>query len=213
MNAEKQSALYSKYPALFKNKDLSIRESCMPWGLECGEGWAGILDAMCEELTRICEKYDVQVTFDQIKEKYGSLRVYYSFKTGESWAYKPLLLFRIMKWMTTLKVWRVRPWKNAKRCGPPRWTWTATHFLRRYNWKLNGHRLIEASRGGWSGAGLMAAGGGVDSLISDAVHWAERNSYIVCEICGSTVDVTTEGGWVTTYCAKCRARIKEGKDA
>ena len=211
MTEDKEKALYDKYPALFQNKDKSMRETCMCWGVSCGDGWMGILNDMCEELTRICEKYDVQVAFDQVKEKFGGLRVYYSVKYGESWTHKPLLAFRIMERMATLKVWKVRPWKNAKRFGPPPWMWTATHFLRRYNWKYKGKRLIEASRAGWSGDGLMAAGAGVEALISDAVNRCEHNSYLVCEDCGSAVDVTTEGpGWISTLCAACR-KPKETK--
>jgi hypothetical protein len=38
--------------------------------------------------------------------------------------------------------------------------------------------------------------------------WASRiedESYKVCEFCGSTTDVTTEGrGWITTQCKQCR---------
>ena len=134
MKQELQEKLYKKYPKLFTQKDWSIRDSCMPWGIECGSGWYHILDKMCsliqnditykrnakanilrynralqraingntkyleyhfkrfykdpEELNkRIMQEMHVysflpdvntthQVQFSQIKEKYGTLRVY-----------------------------------------------------------------------------------------------------------------------------------------
>lgn len=41
--------------------------------------------------------------------------------------------------------------------------------------------------------------------ISGAVSYAESLSYHICERCGSTEDVTTEGvSWLVTRCKKCR---------
>jgi len=38
----------------------------------------------------------------------------------------------------------------------------------------------------------------------DAAELAEKQSYGICEHCGSTQEVTTEGGWLQTLCKKCR---------
>jgi hypothetical protein len=38
----------------------------------------------------------------------------------------------------------------------------------------------------------------------DAAEWAEKQSSHVCEHCGSTQAVTTEGGWLRTLCKTCR---------
>ena len=38
----------------------------------------------------------------------------------------------------------------------------------------------------------------------DAAEWAENQSSHVCEHCGSTQEVTTEGGWLRTLCKTCR---------
>jgi hypothetical protein len=32
----------------------------------------------------------------------------------------------------------------------------------------------------------------------------EEKSYSICENCGSTEDVTTDGNWLKTFCNKCR---------
>lgn len=91
MNIELQQNLYDKYPNLFSNKDKTPQESCMSFGIECDTGWYDILDTVCstiknrEENLNNRKKYNPEyvsdftpVTFDQIKEKFGGLRIYYS---------------------------------------------------------------------------------------------------------------------------------------
>jgi hypothetical protein len=86
-------ALYNKYPDMFQNRHKSIQESCMAFGIECDLGWYKILSNLCYEISqheghitneknllgksRYDENY-TPVKFDQIKEKFGGLRVYYS---------------------------------------------------------------------------------------------------------------------------------------
>ena len=98
MDAELENKLYEKYPQFFTNKDKGIKESCMAWGCECGNGWFDIISSLCwmikqhednktwrkkyleendpEKLQQEPEYFPVK--FDQIKEKYGTLRVYFS---------------------------------------------------------------------------------------------------------------------------------------
>jgi hypothetical protein len=98
MDAELQNQLYEKYPDLFSNRNKGRMESCMCWGCEVGNGWFDILSSLCwmikqhEDNIRwnreYLEKNDPEklqekpeyfpVKFDQIKEKYGSLRCYFS---------------------------------------------------------------------------------------------------------------------------------------
>ncbi len=73
-------------------------ESCMCWGIECNDGWYELLSSICwrifqheeniSERIAVRNKFDtpndqsdldyVPVKFDQIKEKFGGLRIYYS---------------------------------------------------------------------------------------------------------------------------------------
>jgi len=95
MNDELQNKLYEKYPQLFVNKDKTPMQSCMCFGIETGEGWYEILSSLCwmikqyedsviwqtewNQKTNPEYKSDYfSVKFDQIKEKYGGLRVYFS---------------------------------------------------------------------------------------------------------------------------------------
>jgi hypothetical protein len=90
-----QEQLFEKYPNLFSNKDKDIMSSCMAWGIECGDGWYEIISSLCWMIkeheeniiwqTEYVKKTNpehksdyVPVRFDQIKEKYGGLRIYLS---------------------------------------------------------------------------------------------------------------------------------------
>jgi len=45
--------------------------------------------------------------------------------------------------------------------------------------------------------------GGSDEIY-DRINQAENESFKTCEKCGSTQNVTTEGGWLKTLCKECR---------
>jgi hypothetical protein len=95
MDEELQNQLFEKYPDLFSNKDKDIMSSCMGWGIETGNGWYDIISSVCWMIkqhennikwqTEYKQKTDPDyqsdyfpVKFDQVKEKYGGLRLYFS---------------------------------------------------------------------------------------------------------------------------------------
>lgn len=95
MDQQLQNQLFEKYPDLFSNKDKDIMHSCMGWGIEAGNGWYDIISSICWMIkqhennvkwqTEYKQKTDPDyqsdyfpVKFDQIKEKYGGLRMYFS---------------------------------------------------------------------------------------------------------------------------------------
>jgi len=88
MIEDEDRALCEKYPKIFKNRNGSIKETCMAWGFECGSGWFDIIDILCHEIQQHVdwksknlsdEEIDnLQVVADQVKEKFGTLRFYYS---------------------------------------------------------------------------------------------------------------------------------------
>ena len=106
MNIELDKKLCEKYPKIFVNRGKNERESCMHWGLECGDGWYDVIDSMCYALTwgfetgidvtkELAVKYNIPpsawtdgeyyylhvktpgVIADQLKEKLATLRFYY----------------------------------------------------------------------------------------------------------------------------------------
>jgi hypothetical protein len=99
MSEEKKwKTLYDKYPDLFQNRLKSPKESCLSFGIECNLGWYEIISNVCwmiaqhernkEDNKKYLEKNDPEklstlpeyfpVKFDQVKEKYGGLRLYFS---------------------------------------------------------------------------------------------------------------------------------------
>lgn len=53
--------------------------------------------------------------------------------------------------------------------------------------------------------GLRFYVSGADDYLWGAIAMAENMSYSVCEECGTTKGVTTEGSWVRSLCGPCRA--------
>lgn len=83
MKKELQEQLYTKYPKLFRQKDLSIKESCMPWGIDFRPGWYQLFDSLCSFLQwHIDQNGYPQVEFQQVKEKFGSMTIYWTTVEG-----------------------------------------------------------------------------------------------------------------------------------
>ena len=98
MDSALQNKLYEKYSNLFSNRSKSPMESCMSWGCEVGNGWYDIIYCLCYSIVQYedmikdsnnwsekqfgepAQKYKnyYPVKFDQVKEKYGGLRVYFN---------------------------------------------------------------------------------------------------------------------------------------
>lgn len=92
------NSLYEKYPDLFQNRHKTTMQSCMSFGIECDRGWYEIISSVCwmiqqhEDDKRSRKEYLEKneperlasepeyfpVKFDQVKEKYGGLRLYFS---------------------------------------------------------------------------------------------------------------------------------------
>jgi hypothetical protein len=84
MKKELDELLCQKYPLVFANRHQPMNETAMCWGFDCGDGWFNILDQLCLNIQYYIEwknkKETVveQVVADQVKEKFGTLRFYYS---------------------------------------------------------------------------------------------------------------------------------------
>ena len=79
-----QATLFTKYPKIFANASKGPAESCMFWGIETGPGWMVLIDTLCSNIQRhidwkVQQGQEIeQVTADQVKEKFGTLRFYAS---------------------------------------------------------------------------------------------------------------------------------------
>lgn len=103
MKQELDKLLCEKYPKMMVNRYKDMQETCMCWGFECGDGWFDILDQLMgniqhhidwkekqrdwairfnstaapEDIRPVPDSIP-QVTLDQVKEKFGTLRFYYT---------------------------------------------------------------------------------------------------------------------------------------
>ena len=104
MTPELDKQLCDKYPKIFSDRYKSPQESCLAFGIECGDGWYEILDTLCYAATHtwttsikideedakklLIEKskyndcYYLEIPAPtmvaaQVKEKFGTLRFYY----------------------------------------------------------------------------------------------------------------------------------------
>ena len=83
MRQELDEQLCKNYPKMMVNRDKPMTETCMCWGFDCGDGWFNIINQLMGNIQnhidwRAKQGHVVpQVTLDQVKEKFGTLRFYF----------------------------------------------------------------------------------------------------------------------------------------
>jgi len=84
MKQELDEYLCKVFPKIFAQRNLPMTETCMCWGFECGDGWFNIINQLCQNIQHHIDwknkekEVVAQVVVSQVKEKYGTLRFYYS---------------------------------------------------------------------------------------------------------------------------------------
>ena len=84
MTPELDKLLCEKYPKMMINRHKDMQETAMCWGFACGDGWFNILDQLMGNIQHHIDwknkntEVVPQVTLDQVKEKFGTLRFYYT---------------------------------------------------------------------------------------------------------------------------------------
>lgn len=84
MNRENDEYLCKVYPKMMVNRTAPVTETCMCWGFECGDGWFQILNQLMNNIQHHIDwknkdgEVVPQVVLDQVKEKFGTLRFYYT---------------------------------------------------------------------------------------------------------------------------------------
>jgi hypothetical protein len=76
MKPELELSIVQEFPNLFKGRSKSLKESLMAFGCEHDDGWFNIIRAMCQEIDDHLKQTKEEYEFTQIKEKFGTLRVY-----------------------------------------------------------------------------------------------------------------------------------------
>ena len=84
MKRELDEYLCKTYPKMMVNRNKDMKETCMCWGFECGDGWFPILNQLMGNIQHHIDWKNREsevvphVTLDQVKEKFGTLRFYYT---------------------------------------------------------------------------------------------------------------------------------------
>jgi hypothetical protein len=78
MNIHVQNALYEAWAQTFWQQDLGPADTSMCWGIQCDDGWAGLVDALCEVTTGHARTGAHPVlAANTVKQKLASLRMHF----------------------------------------------------------------------------------------------------------------------------------------
>lgn len=106
MIKKNQDILVERYlkllPAAMFEKD-GMMKTCMYWGFDVGDGWFNIVDKMCNSLLKLNniqreKDLDNHCLLSQVKEKFGTLRVYvdiYTHGSGDEYTQDVYNIIRI----------------------------------------------------------------------------------------------------------------------
>ncbi len=78
--------LVADFPKIFRDRNKTADLTCMAWGFECGDGWYNLIHDLCETIQNRIDSSSIhfpQIIAGQVKEKFGSLRFYYSLDYGK----------------------------------------------------------------------------------------------------------------------------------
>jgi hypothetical protein len=84
MKRELDEYLCKVYPKMMVNRNKDMQETCMCWGFAVGDGWFQLLNQLMGNIQNHIDWQNrngevvSQVTVDQVKEKFGTLRFYYT---------------------------------------------------------------------------------------------------------------------------------------
>lgn len=76
MSPEKDAKLVADFPLLYRRRHDSPKETCMCWGFACADGWEPIIRLTSAALEAHAKAVAPHLCAEQVKEKFGSLRIY-----------------------------------------------------------------------------------------------------------------------------------------
>lgn len=176
MKAELQQTLIQKYPKIFQDVDKPMTQTCMCWGIECGDGWYNLLDSLCSLIQSRID-YSVEDT-QRVKEhnemvltaRAGDLTLFNRYCEGYEEDYKVQYLESLLKALP-VPLFKMRE---------PIHQVVADQVKEKY-------------------ATLRFYFHGGDNYIEGAVALAESMSGTICEVCGVPGKVCGIG-WLSTRC-------------
>lgn len=209
MTRELEKKLLKKYPDILKNMYGDMSQTCMAFGIETPDAWYNLLDNLLEDLTKIQKQYDVEITAQQIKEKFGTLRFYHDTKLGKSWTFKKRY-FNVFIRNVIYKLINL-PFIPENKIQSKLLVFATYLDTTRYLFK--GKEMISKCRY-WDGGEKVNANKHVDELISSAISKYENFSFMICADCATsgTHDnpIIETSGWISYICKSCN-KIRENE--
>ena len=98
----KYAEMMEEFPLLYGRRKLPMSQTCMCWGIECGEGWYNPLRELSFRLEclnyAIGKKWGFRIEAEQVKEKFGTLHFYYNVRPVTTW-FRNMLSFPF-RWLS-----------------------------------------------------------------------------------------------------------------
>ena len=180
MKQELDKLLCEKYPKMMVNRNKDMKETCMCWGFECGDGWFNILNQLMSQIQHHIDwkekqrKWAIDYNEMAAQAKAGNFDLFEeTMKAQPNDEYKEKRLAEIVA--------------GDFRAVPesiPQVT------LDQVKEKFGTLRFYYS---------------GGDDYISGMVSLAESMTAVTCESCGN-IGERRGGGWVHTYCEPCEEK-------
>jgi hypothetical protein len=177
MKQELDKLLCEKYPKMMVNRNKDMKETCMCWGFECGDGWFNILNQLMSQ---------IQHHIDW-KEKQRAGAIKYNEMAAQAKAGNFDLFEASMKALPNDEF-------KEKRLGE-----IVSGDFRQVPESIPQVTLDQVKEK-FGTLRFYYTGG--DDYIRGMVSLAESLTGVTCESCGN-VGEHRGGGWVHTYCTPC----------
>lgn len=174
MTPELQQKLYDKYPEIFVQKDQSMRQTCMCWGIEVGNGWYNILDALCANI--------MGHAMNQRKD----IEMYRRFRDGKELQ----MIFGIRA-------------KAQGIASARAWFKSFLPYLKDQRTPQEIVPCIQAVQVKEKFGSLRFYTDTSDDYVEGLISMADSMSARTCEICGKPGHVLNHGGWLSARCEGC----------
>jgi hypothetical protein len=176
MREELDKKLTEKYPRIFKNRYGDMKETCMCWGLECGNGWYKLIDCLCALIENHVKNLEHN---EERKKEINEIKT--ALRAGDDTKFE----------------------EYYKTFGDAFKVEAKARLLTEDLEEVKEVYPVVASQVKEKFGGLRFYIEGGDDTVFAYIDFAEHLSYYICEECGSMDHIGTTSGWIITLCKSC----------